>query len=129
MDNWYVPITLLPAVGFFIVAATSIANSLSGEIARLLELEGEDQMDIVSKKLRQLRLVNVSLVLLYNAAILIAVSGLFAGLRFNFMVNVKGFIEVLVCLGITTIVIAFVMLMVYSMRAVSIKEEQFKNRL
>jgi hypothetical protein len=69
MENWYVPITLLPSVGFFVVATTSVANSLSGEIARLIELEKDKNMEIVSQKIQQLRLVNISLVLWYVSAI------------------------------------------------------------
>lgn len=128
MDNWYVPITLLPSIGFFIVATSSVSNSLSAEIARLIELGREENMEIVSRKLKQLRLINIVLVILFGSAVLFAVSGLIAGLEFNFMTNMRLFIEILVCAGIGLVVVAMVALMMYAIRAVRIKEDQFKNR-
>ena len=127
MENWYVPITLLPSVGFFIVAATSVSNSLSAEIARLLELEKEEDKKIISLKVRQLRLVSISLVLLYAGAILLAVSGLLGGVESSYMLHANPLIEILIWVGISAVILALGILMVYSVRAVQIKEQQFRS--
>ncbi len=127
MENWYVPITLLPSVGFFIMATTNASNALSAEIARLIEAWKEGDQKVIKKKIHQLLLVNISLVLLYVGAVILSIAGLVAGLEFNLMVNMPLFINVLICLAIGTVILAFLILMVYAFRAVRIKREQFED--
>ena len=128
MENWFVPLTILPSVGFFIVSTSSVSNSLSAEIARLIELDQEGNRVTLQQKIRQMRLVNISLVFLYGSAALLAVAGLISGLQHNLMVDSLGILtEVLLCLGIGLTVAALCMLMVYAFRAVRIKEQQHHN--
>ncbi|MEO0626851.1 MAG: hypothetical protein AAFY36_10330 [Bacteroidota bacterium] len=127
MNNWYVPITLLPSVGFFIVATTSVSNALSAEIARLIELSLEKDQHIIARKVKQLRTVNNALVLLYASAALLAITGLVAGLEFNLMLHLERYVVVLICVAIGVVVLALVLLMMYAYRAVRIKEEQFRR--
>jgi uncharacterized protein YpbB len=49
MDNWYVPITLLASVGFFIMAASAVSNAHSAELARLIEVGKHSDMEIIAK--------------------------------------------------------------------------------
>ena len=127
MDNWYVPITLLPSIGFFIVATTSVSNALSGEIARLIEHQKHAERMTITKKLQQLKIVNIALVFLYAGGVFLALAGLIAGLQFSTMINFELTIAILICGGIGLTITALCLLMIYSMRAVRIKERQFKN--
>jgi len=127
MENWYVPITLLPSVGFFIMATTNASNSLSAEIARLIEAQQPGNRKVIRQKISQLQLVNISLVLLYVGAVFLSFAGLVAGLEFNFMVNMPTFINALICMAIGAVILAFLILMVYAFRAVRIKREQFDD--
>ena len=128
MENWFLPLTILPSVGFFIMATSGVSNALSAEIARLVELDRESNMITLRKKIRQLRLINISLVLLYASAVTLSIAGLISGLQFNFMYHgLTLMVEVLVCIGIGLTVFALILLMIYAIRAVSIKEHQFKG--
>ncbi|MEM6396516.1 MAG: hypothetical protein AAF741_09225 [Bacteroidota bacterium] len=128
MNNWYVPITLLPSVGFFIVATTSVSNALSAEIARLIELARERDRPIIERKMKQMRIVNNALVLLYAGASMLALTGLIAGLEFNLMLHLEKYVAILICVAIGIVIIALGLLMIYAWRAVRIKEEQFRGR-
>lgn len=127
MQTWYVPITLLPSVGFFIMATTGASSALSAEIARLIEIRKEANRKTIQRKIEQLRLVNIALVLLYAGAVLLSIAGLIGGLEVNFMLATDLFVNVVITAAIFTVILAFVILMVYAFRAVRIKKEQFDD--
>ncbi len=128
MDSWYLPITLLPSIGFFIMATTNVSNALSGEISRLIELDHARDSKIVQRKINQLSLLSIALVLLYVSAIFMAVSGLIAGIGFNYMLHTEVITSILVCIGIGATTLALVLLSVYATRAVRIKRDQFLHK-
>jgi len=128
MEAWYLPITILPSVGFFIMSTSNVSNSLSGEIARLIEMDKSENKPIILRKIEQLRLLSIALTLLYLSAACMAISGLIAGLEANFMligVECSGW---LVILGIVGIVAALCVLIAYAVRAVKIKRDQFYQK-
>lgn len=127
MESWYLPITLLPSIGFFIMATTNVSNALSGEITQMLALDTSHLQSILSRKINQLRLLSITLVLLYGSAILLAVSGLVAGLGQGLMVHADQLVFVLICLGILAVCCALSLLMIYAVRAVRIKRDQFER--
>lgn len=129
MESWFLPLTVLPSVGFFTMATSGVSNALSAEIARLIELEDRSSNKVtIERKIKQLRLVNIALVMLYGSAVCLALSGLISGLQHNFMYHgLKFWVELLLCIGIGFTIIALIMLMVYAVRAVSIKASQFKH--
>ena len=127
MESWYLPITLLPSIGFFIMATTNVSNALSGEITQMLALDTSHLQSILSRKINQLRLLSITLVLLYGSAILLAVFGLVAGLGQGLMVHADQLVFVLICLGILAVCCALSLLMIYAVRAVRIKRDQFER--
>ena len=129
MDNWYLPITLLPSIGFFIMATTNVSNALSGEISQLLLLMDEKHQEkaIIRRKIDQLRLLSMTLVLLYGSAILLALASLVAGLGAGLMIHSGELVFFLICSGILAVCIALGSLMVYAVRAVQIKRDQFES--
>lgn len=129
MNEWYFPITILPAIGFFIVAATSISNSLSAETSRLIELERGNQTRVIQQKIRQFSLVNWALILLYISAVLMAVAGLIGGLIDNMVLQVAQLVYIFVCLGIGFMVIALLLQCIFAIRSASIKRHQLDSKL
>lgn len=127
MDSWYLPITLLPSIGFFIMSTTNVSNALSAEIAQLMALDTVRDKPILNRKINQLSLLSNTLVLLYGSAIFMAVAGLIAGLNANFMVMAETLVAILLCGGILAVCIALVLLMIYAFRAVNIKRDQFQQ--
>lgn len=127
MDSWYLPITLLPSIGFFIMATTNVSNALSGEISQLLALDTSRDNPIISRKINQLRLLSIALVLLYGSAILLALAGLAAGLGAGLMIHADSVVFTLICSGVLAVCFALMLLMVYAVRAVRIKRDQFER--
>ena len=129
MDNWYLPITLLPSIGFFIMATTNVSNALSGEISQLLVVmeESHTGKSIIRRKINQLRLLSIALVLLYGSAILLALASLVAGLGEGLMIHSGAMVFFLICSGILAVCITLGLLMVYAVRAVRIKRDQFER--
>lgn len=125
MDSWYLPITLLPSIGFFIMSTTNVSNALSAEISQLLALDTSRDKPILSRKINQLRLLSFSLVLLYGSAIFLAVASLVSGLGAGLMVHADQVVFVLICAGIMAVCVALALLMLYAVRAVKIKRDQF----
>ena len=59
------------------MATTNVSNALSGEISQLLLLMDEKHQEkaIIRRKIDQLRLLSITLVLLYGSAILLSPDG------------------------------------------------------
>ncbi|QCD62503.1 hypothetical protein [Tenacibaculum maritimum] len=126
MTQWYLPITILPAIGMLIMSTTSQMMALSTEINLLLSKKCTDFQHLISaKKLKQLGLLTRSSALLYLAAGIYVLSGISGAVLKN-----ESFFDppsLLLYLGTVLIFIAFVLLIIYAFRAVGIRKLQFEN--
>ncbi|MEO0570808.1 MAG: DUF2721 domain-containing protein [Bacteroidota bacterium] len=125
MENWYVPITIVPGIGLLLMSTSNLLGQLSTEIKNLLA-EHDDYEALLHRKLKQLKLVNVAMVFLYASVAFFVISGLIAGLyqSTNSMGdNIPIYFSVG---GILSCLTALVLLIIFSFRAVSIKQDQFK---
>ncbi|HHP7242615.1 MAG TPA: hypothetical protein ACFCUD_13145 [Cyclobacteriaceae bacterium] len=128
MENqWIVPLTLIPGIGLFIMSTTNLSISLSNEINDLINQE-ECKRALISKKINQLVLINISLVGFYISAFCFAISGLLGHVEANYESNFL-FIQPLEYLALASLVISSIILIIFSARAVSIKKLQFLERL
>ena len=107
------------------MSTTNVSNALSAEISQLLALDTSCDKPIISRKINQLRLLSVSLVLLYGSAIFLALASLVSGLGASLMVHAEETVFALICGGILAVCVALVLLMMYALRAVRIKRDQF----
>lgn len=107
------------------MSTTNVSNALSAEISQLLALDTSRDKPILSRKINQLRLLSISLVLLYGSAIFLAVASLVSGLGAGLMVHADQVVFVLICAGIMAVCVALALLMLYAVRAVKIKRDQF----
>ncbi len=128
MKDWFFPITFLPSIGFFIMATANLSNALSGEIARLIEVDNENDKATIRRKILQLSLLSKALVGLYISAAACALAGLISGLTATVMIP-DVVLTVLMCGSILGIIYALALLILFAIRAVSIKKEQFQNHL
>ncbi|WP_422105952.1 hypothetical protein [Winogradskyella sp.] len=125
MDQWYLPITILPGIGLLILSTSNQLIALSNEIAERLKVK--DSEDGISKrKLSQLKLLNKGLVGLYIGAGAMVAAGIFSGLQnfYNFS-NTFGLIVML--LGVLSVFVSISFLIIYSLRAVKIRQDQYKK--
>ena len=129
MNEWVLPITLIPGAGLLIMSTTQIANALSAELNQLIFQRQRIFIPTIRMKLFQLRLLSIALFGLYISCSCFAIAAFLAGLEVSgwFMLEKLGF--VLICLGIMAIVIALTLLILYAYRAVRIKQMQFEDQL
>lgn len=126
MENWYVPITIVPSVGLLILSTSHLLVALSGEIKALLGEENVTNL-LMKRKLRQLKLLNSALVLLYISVACFVVSGLVAGVYFS-SGEEEGFTLYITIAGIITALLGLCSLIIYSVRAVRIRQDQFHSK-
>ncbi len=126
MQEWYLPITILPALGMLILSTTSQMMTLSAEINGLLQQKCTEFQHLISaKKLKQLGLLTRAGALLYLASGIYVLSGILGA-----VIETNSFYDApsLLLYGGTILVFgAFILLIIYAFRAVRIRELQFEN--
>jgi len=122
IGNWYLPITILPGLGLLILSTSNLMVTLSNEINKMIKDSSE--RSIIIKKLSQLRLLNMTMAFFYVSVALLFISVVIKGL-YNFD-KVSLYISVL---AIVLVIIALLFLIIYSFRAVKIRQNQFKKVL
>ncbi len=127
MENWYLPITLVPGIGLLILSTSNLMLTLSTEISTIItNIDGDNP--IISRKLNQLKKLNMTMVLLYISVACLVVAGLLGGVSSSIGVE-NNIVLYIAILGILFILSALSLLIVYSFRAISIRQDQFKDHI
>lgn len=126
MENWYVPITIVPGIGLLLMSTSNLLSALSNEIKGLLT-EHVDYKNLLQRKLRQLKLLNYAMVFLYASVACFVLSGLIAGLYQSTHAMSDDVPIYFSVIGILSCLTALILLMLFSFRAVKIKQDQFKK--
>ncbi len=127
MEDWYIPITIIPGIGLLILSTSNMMVTLSSEINTLIH--GEDKNEaIIKRKLVQLKLLNRAMVLFYIAIASLVTAALISGIsvKLNTAANAPLYV---IILGIMMLLLGLFWLIKYSYRAVSIRQDQFKNKI
>ena len=128
MEKWYLPITILPGIGLLIISTSSLVISLNEEMEELLK-EAAHFEELINKKLAQMRLLTVSLTGFYISTALMVLSGL-VSLTQNYT---RHFGDqwglAILLLGVVIIFASLLILSIYSVKAVSIRQEHFDQCL
>ena len=124
MENWYLPITIVPGIGLLILSTSNLMVSLSNELSGLIKEQSKDE-SIISRKLAQLKTLNRAMVFFYVAVACLSIAGLIGGLQLNTTENSATYISIL---GIVIMLLGLLSLIKYSYRAVSIRQDQFKTK-
>ncbi|MGK0385900.1 MAG: hypothetical protein ACI849_000505 [Patiriisocius sp.] len=124
MENWYIPITIVPGIGLLILSTSNLMVTLTNELSGLIKEQSKNEA-IVIRKLEQLKTLNGAMVLFYIAVACLAIAGLIGGLQFQAIGKSTTYITVL---GIIIMLLGLVFLLKYSYKAVSIRQDQFKTK-
>ena len=120
MENWYLPITIVPGLGLLILSTSNLMVTLSNEINTMIE--SSKQKIIITKKIKQLKLLNMAMVFFYVAVAFLLISAVINGLY-----TVEKTSLYISVLAIIFALIGLFSLVIFSFRAVSIRQNQFKN--
>lgn len=123
MENWYLPITLVPGIGLLILSTSNLMVTLSNELSGLINGQSKDE-SIISRKLIQLKTLNRAMVFFYISVAFLAIAGLIGGLQLSAIKSSAAYISVM---GIVIMILGLFFLIKYSYRAVSIRQDQFKT--
>ncbi len=125
MGEWYVPITVLPGICLLILSTSNIMIDLSREVNLLIVKK--EKVLLIERKLKQLKLINRAMVFLYIAVAGFVVSGLLAGVAENLNVNAQFSIYMLL-IGMFFALFALSSLILYSYRAVKLRQDQYHDK-
>ena len=122
MENWYLPMTIVPGMALIILSTTNLLLSLSTEIKSMIGPCTE--IEIIKRKLSQLKLLNMTLVFFYISVALLLIAALvnavFGNPQLSLMVG-----TVAIAISLT----GLLLLVRYSFRALNIRQDQFKNKI
>lgn len=128
MEKWYLPITILPGIGLLILSTSNLIIALNKEVEELLKEAGRFE-DLIHQKLKQMRLLTMSIAGFYISTALLVLSGIFSGLQ-NFQpITGKGWGFIILLVGVGFIFLSLVLLIVYAIKAVSIRGNHFETCL
>ncbi|MEL0650834.1 hypothetical protein V6246_05330 [Algibacter sp. TI.3.09] len=122
MENWHLPITIVPGLGLLILSTSNLMVTLSNEINAMIE--NSKKKAITARKLKQLKLLNMAMVFFYVAVALLLISAVINGLYEVGKASLYTSI-----LAIIFALIGLISLIIFSFRAVTIRQNQFKNKL
>lgn len=121
--DWYIPITIVPGIGMFVLSTTSQMMSLSGEIGQLIkECKNDFQHHIADLKIKQLTRLTRAATLLYIAAALFVLSGIWGAVHQN-----SEWSEWILFAGVALTFVALGFLIIYSYHTIIIRRKQHNH--
>jgi hypothetical protein len=126
MEHWYIPATIIPGIGLLILSTSNLLVNLSTEIKTLI-VEVIIKEILIKRKLKQLKLLNSAMVFLYVAVASFVVSTLISGVYKSVETSFDSTIYITIA-GIISALLGLIALIVYSFRAVKIRQDQFNNK-
>jgi len=119
--EWYVPMTIIPGIGLIILSTSNIMLSLNNEIGVLENKEAKD-VTIIKVKLSQLKILSISIVFQYIGVFLFLVSGAVKAIYSAEELLTKA----LLISGVFSVSFSIAILLIYSVKAVSIRQKHLK---
>jgi len=116
--EWYIPLTIIPGAGLIIMSTSKIMLSLNDEITLIVN-GGSKSANIITDKLSQLKRISVSIVFQYIGVFLLLISGI----SVNLLSDLKVISDWLLLFGVIAISISILYLIIYSIKAVSIRQK------
>ena len=120
--EWYMPLTVLPAVGLIVISTSNIMLALNDEITQLVRAKDKNDR-IIDAKLSQLKKISISIVFQYIAILLF----LFSGMLMSLFENIPSITKALLLVGVVAITISISILLIYSIKAVSIRQKYLRE--
>ena len=124
--EWYLPITIIPGVGLLINSTTTQIMALSSEINSLVSKSCNDfQHSIADKKIKQLTLLTRANSFLYMSVAFYVFSGILGVITESN--DTYALPNIALYIGTLSIFTALILLNIYALKAVKIRQEQFEH--
>lgn len=125
MDQWYIPITILPGICLLILSTSNLLIGLNQEIHLLFKETAN--LSLLDKKIRQLERLSQAMVLFYCSCALMVLSGILIAFESKVGSIDFGFIGMLT--GILLTLVGLLYLIRYAVYAVTIRKNQHRSTL
>ncbi|MEM9361030.1 MAG: hypothetical protein AAGA43_00270 [Bacteroidota bacterium] len=125
--DWYIPITIVPAVGLIILSTSNLLTALSTEVKDLIKGKNATEL-LVQIKLQQLKRLSWAMIFLYISVASFVISGLIAGIYESSHKMVSNASIYIVVIGILVALTALFILIVYAWNALKIRQNQFLDK-
>ncbi len=125
MNQWYLPITFLPAIGLFVMSSVHLMVAINSELDAL-EHRPDTPEHLLREKYRQLKRLTVVLVFFYIAAALFTISGLSTVFGFMNELSRNMLGEYILVSGVLSLLIGLTVLVRFSLKAVKIRADQHR---
>lgn len=126
--DWYIPITILPAVGLLIVSTTAQMMGLSTEIGGILSKKCTlFEHKISELKIKQLTRLTRSTALLYVSAACFVLAGILGAILTEDLGIYVKVPQYVLLFGVILILMALGLLVVYGFSTIGIRKMQHQN--
>jgi len=122
MEHWYIPVTIVPGLGLLILSSSNLMIALSNEIGVIISQSGNKA--IIRRKIAQLKLINRAMVFFYIGVALLLISAVISGILPDPVKSI--YISIA---AIISGLIGLLLLVIYSFKAVTIRQDQFKDKI
>lgn len=120
--EWYVPMTILPGLGLIVLSTSNFLIALNNEIIDLCK-DNESNRKIIDLKVIQMKRLSIAISFLYASVL----SFLLAGLSGVTNLVGKTLFQGLMIIGVGFVTIAIIILLIYSIKAVGIRQKLLKR--
>ncbi|MBK8516650.1 MAG: hypothetical protein IPL55_10325 [Saprospiraceae bacterium] len=121
MENWQFNLTLIPSIAFVLTSANRMALGLTDEINVRISANIDAYRDILPLKIKQLKRLSISIVLMYISLAVLIINALVGAL---YIVSAP-YDRVLMIIAITVFLIAIMYKIQFSYHAYIIRQNQF----
>ncbi len=120
--EWYIPLTVLPAVALIILSTSNFLVGLNSEI-NMLEA-GDETIDwVIDQKIDQLTRLGYAIILLYFSSLFFMISALAMAIYEEAVL-----LKYLMLTGVVLFTVALIFLLIYSIKAIKIKQNHLRRR-
>ena len=124
MDEWYIPISIIPSIALLLNSTTQLTLGITDELYKK-QKEYKKYEHIIHAKLRQVKLLSATSVILYISLGVLVATVLLTGLKVCTPMHTD--IGMLVSLSLFFFAIS--LMIVFSINAYTIRQRQFKTDL
>ncbi|MDA8692901.1 hypothetical protein N9L92_02480 [Saprospiraceae bacterium] len=118
--EWYIPLTMLPAVALIILSTSNFIVALNSELYQLEKDAINDQW-VIENKAKQLRTLGIAISLLYTSTLFFLFSTLLKA-----VFDHTSLFKWMMVIAVLFVTAALIALFIHSIKAVTIREKHLK---
>ena len=124
INEWYIPISIIPSIALLLNSTTSLTLGITDELYKK-QNDYRKHKHIIHAKLKQVKLLSATSVILYISLCVLVATVLLSGLGIALPVHT----DIGMLVAISLFFCAIVLMIIFSINAYTIRQRQFKTDL